>query len=193
MEYLKSIFDLTKLPSKFFVLFSVISGFILFGENELLEKIKLLKLKENFGIYVGLVFLLSTGIVLINIIIWLFSEIKGQINKFKFKKHCIEIINNLDIQEKSILREFFLIRQTSIDMPIDDAVISGLLDKGILKINKQFGGSFIMTGMTAPVSINKIIEKYITFDKIDLPTVKSKENEEFLKNNRPTWLNKRFF
>jgi hypothetical protein len=50
-----------------------------------------------------------------------------------------------------------------------------------------------MTGMTAPVSINKIIEKYITFDKIDLPTVKSKENEEFLKNNRPTWLNKRFF
>ncbi len=66
MEYLKSIFDLTKVPSKFFVLFSIISAFILFGENELLEKIQLLKLKVDFGIYVGLVFLLSTGIVLIN-------------------------------------------------------------------------------------------------------------------------------
>ena len=175
MEFLKSIFDLTKLPSRFFVLFSVISGFILFGENELLEKIKLLKLKDDFGIYVGLVFLLSTGIVLINIIIWIFSEIKRQINKFKLKKHCVEIINNLDFQEKSVLREFFLNNQSSIDMPIDDAVISGLLNKGILKINKQFGGSFIMTGMTAPVSINKIVEKYINFDKINFPTEKQKK------------------
>ena len=38
MEYLKSVF---------FVLLSVVLVFILLGENELLEKIKLLKLKDN--------------------------------------------------------------------------------------------------------------------------------------------------
>ena len=57
MENLKALFDLTKLPAKFFFLFAVLSGFILFADSNILKKIHLEKLNESYGWIVGLVFI----------------------------------------------------------------------------------------------------------------------------------------
>jgi hypothetical protein len=49
-KYLKAIFDLTKLPTKFFFLLSAVSGFMLFVNQEFLnEKIFLDNAKEKYG------------------------------------------------------------------------------------------------------------------------------------------------
>ena len=63
MENLKALFDLTKLPAKFFFLFAVLSGFVLFADDAILKKIHLEKLNVDYGRIVGLVFISSAGII----------------------------------------------------------------------------------------------------------------------------------
>jgi hypothetical protein len=55
---IKAIFDLKKLPTKFFLIFSVVSGFILFSNKTLLAKLNLEKIDEDYGSLIGLIFLI---------------------------------------------------------------------------------------------------------------------------------------
>lgn len=190
-KYLKAIFDLTKLPTKFFFLLSVVSGFILFVDQSFLnEKLFLDNAKEKYGWILRIVFILSTGLVLVNFVIWIFKSIQRKILLKKWKKKFTERVKNLDRFEKSILREFILIGQKSIDMPIDNSSVSGLLDKGILVMNRQFGNSSIMHGMKTSLSINESVMEILEFKDIDLSDPPTEEEIEFAKSNRPEWTNK---
>lgn len=190
MENIKALFDLTKLPAKFFFLFAVISGFILFAADEILETIQLTILKEKYGWIVGLVFVLSAGLVIVNLVIWLYNYLDRKIRLKKIKKEFGESVKSLDQHEKAVIREFVINGQSSIEMPIDDPVITGLLQKNILKINKQFGNSFIMSGRFAPVSLNKYAEKVMESKDIDLSEKPTEDEIEFASNNRPKWTDK---
>jgi len=190
LENIKALFDLTKLPAKFFFLFAVISGFILFAADEILETIQLTILKEKYGWIVGLVFVLSAGLVIVNLVIWLYNYLDRKIRLKKIKKEFGESVKSLDQHEKAVIREFVINGQSSIEMPIDDPVITGLLQKNILKINKQFGNSFIMSGRFAPVSLNKYAEKVMESKDIDLSEKPTEDEIEFASNNRPKWTDK---
>lgn len=168
MEHLKTLFDFSKLPTKFFLLFAVASGFILFAKPHWLSIIEVTSLKDEYGQYIGLTFIISTGLVVINFLIWVQKYFSKKINVFKFKREYSENIKTLDPQEKAVIREFFINEQSSIEMPIDDPVVNGLINKNILKINKQFGNSFIMNGMNASTSLMKRAEKLLKLTDIDL-------------------------
>tara|TARA_B100000378_G_scaffold203686_1_gene167075 strand:+ start:1040 stop:1624 length:585 start_codon:yes stop_codon:yes gene_type:complete len=190
-KYFKAIFDLTKLPTKFFFLLSVVSGFILFVDQSFLnEKLFLDNAKEKYGWILGIIFILSTGLVLVNFVIWIFKSIQRKILLKKWKKKFTERVKNLDRFEKSILREFILIGQKSIDMPIDNSSVSGLLDKGILVMNRQFGNNSIMHGMKTSLSINESVMEILELKDIDLSDPPTEKEIEFAKNNRPEWTKK---
>ena len=190
MEHLKNLFDLTKLPAKFFFLFAVLSSFILFADNTILEKIHLDKLNETYGWIVGLVFIASSGIVVVNFIIWLFKYIRTQFKIQKFKKIFKERLKNLDLHEQSVIREFLIDQQTSIEMPIDDPVVSGLLKKRVLVINKQLGNAFMMTGSYTSVSINEHAEKYLNSTDLGLSEKPTEDEIYEVNKHRPKWVNK---
>ena len=67
MDLFKGLFDLSKLPAKFFVLFALVTGFILFANELLLEKIQLDSIKNTYGPIIGLVFAISAGLTLLNV------------------------------------------------------------------------------------------------------------------------------
>lgn len=190
MEHLKNLFDLTKLPAKFFFLFAVLSGFILFADNSLLEKIHLDKLNENYGWIVGLVFIVSSGLVIVNFTIWLFKYIRAQFKIRKIKNGFKERLKTLDLHEQAVIREFLINQQTSIEMPIDDPVVSGLLKKRILVINKQLGNTFLMTGSYTSVSINEYAEKYLNLSDVGLSEKPTEDEIIELGRNRPKWVDK---
>lgn len=73
---------------------------------------------------------------------------------------------------------------------IDEPVVNGLISKSILKINKQFGNSFIMSGMNASVSLMKRAEKLLKLSDIDLNENPTEDEIELIKNNRPSWTDK---
>ncbi|MDN3674345.1 super-infection exclusion protein B [Flavobacterium branchiarum] len=191
MENFKALFDLTKLPAKFFFLFAVLSGFILFADQTLLKRIHLEKMNENYGWIIGLVFISTSGLMVVNLTIWMFNKITYKIKFFKLKKEYIDSLRNLDYHEKSVLREFLINQKTSLDVPIDDPTISGLIRKKILFINKQFGNAFILNGMDASVSLSKFVDKNLKASDIDISDNPTEEEINFIKSNRPSWSEKR--
>lgn len=192
-KYLKAIFDLTKLPTKFFFLLSSVSGFALFVDQKFLnEKLFLDNVKEKYGSILGIIFILATGLVIVNFVIWIFKTIQRKFLIKKWKKKFAERVKNFDRFEKSILREFILNGQKSVEMPIDNPSVSGLLDKNILVMNRQFGNSSIMTGLKTSLSINESVMEILESRDIDLSDPPTKQEIEFAKNNRPEWT-KRYF
>lgn len=138
MGNLKALFDLTKLPAKFFFLFAVLSGFVLFADSSILKRVHLEKLNESYGWIVGLVFISTTGLVFVNFIIRAFKTISYKFKFFKVKKEYISRLRNLDVHEKAVLREFIINQKSSIEVPIDNPTITGLIRKKVLLINQQF-------------------------------------------------------
>ena len=187
---IKAIFDLKKLPTKFFIVFSVVSGFILFSDESLLTRLDLSKIDEKYGTFIGLVFLLSTGLVIVNLIIWINKKLYFEYRFSKSKRELANSLKMLDPHEKSVIREFSIRQQSSVSMPIDDPVITGLIDKGILKFNKQFGDSMITSMGKAPVSLGKYAEKLITLGDIDLKKNLSELEKEEILNKRPNWVSR---
>lgn len=190
-KYLKAIFDLTKLPTKFFFLLSAVSGFALFIDQKFLnEKLFLDNVKEKYGSILGIIFILATGLVIVNFVIWIFNTIQRKLLIKKWKKKFAERVKNFDRFEKSIMREFILNGQKSVEMPIDNPSVSGLLDKNILVMNRQFGNSSIMTGLKTSLSINESVMEILELKDIDLSEPPTKKEIEFAKNNRPEWINR---
>ncbi len=92
-----------------------------------------------------------------------------------------------------VLREFFLTGQSSIEMPIDDPTVTGLISKRLICINNQLGNSFIMKGSFTSVSINRYVKKHLTDQSINLPRrttdeIENEKNLSYLKANRPKWI-----
>ena len=75
-------------------------------------------------------------------------------------------------------------------MPIDNSSVSGLLDKGILVMNRQFGNNSIMHGMKTSLSINESVMEILELKDIDLSDPPTEKEIEFAKNNRPEWTKK---
>ncbi|KKM01541.1 hypothetical protein LCGC14_1793370, partial [marine sediment metagenome] len=49
MDLFKGLFDLSKLPAKFFVLFAFVTGLILFANEITLEKLQLDSIRNTYG------------------------------------------------------------------------------------------------------------------------------------------------
>ncbi len=189
-DVIKSFFDITKLPSKFFLVFSFVSGFFIFADDKLIRKLKLEKFDE-FAQYIGAIFLFSTVLVIINLLIWFFHFILIKIHIIKLKKDFCFKLKRLDSYEQAVLREFYITQKNSLKMPIDDPVVAGLLNKNILTYNQQFGGSVISSGgFDFILSITPIAQKCLTFEDINLSNEETEENINFLKNNRPAWVHR---
>lgn len=190
MDYIKSLFDFTKLPTKILFVFFLITGFIIFS-NDKYTKIFAFEKIETYKPLISIVFLISFSILIINFIIYISNLIYQKIRTNKLKKQYLKKINDLDDYEKAILREFYIQGKNSLKMPINDETIAGLLSKKILIYNSQLGNRAMATGFDFSLSINPLIEERSTNKNIDFPeNTNSKESLEFLKNNRPDWIHR---
>ena len=135
-------------------------------------------------------FIFSAGLVAINFLIWVEKFVSKEIRAYKFKKKYSENLKMLDPQEKAVIREFFIRKQNSIEMPIDDPVVNGLISKNILGINKQFGNSFILSGMNTSVSLRDRAKKLLKLSDINLNENLSEDEIELIKSNRPSGVDK---
>ena len=186
-EFLKKLFEIDKTPTKVLLLFSVITGGLLFLPANFLEQLKLQKLEEQYGHIFGLVFLLTTGMIVINICIWIITTISNRKGKSRFRNSIQNSLENLDEQEKATLREFAIKGQNTIQLPIDDAVVSGLMRKGILRQVSSLGRPHLLGGLLFPMEISKIAADNLTLEHLDLSKEPSDELRDRVLNSRPKW------
>ncbi|AEW87291.1 hypothetical protein FCOL_12460 [Flavobacterium columnare ATCC 49512] len=186
-NFFTKLLDFNKIPTKLFVLISLVSGSLLFLPNSILENLKLSKFETDYGKYFGIAFLFSTGILIMNFIIWLTKKVLLFFLKIKYDKKLESELNDLDRSEKAVLREFYINNQSSIKLPLDDATVKNLLNKRILiRISEM--GEFTIGGMLFPMKINDKIKNKINKDVLGIPNLKNdNELRNFIVNSRPDW------
>ncbi|MDA8402619.1 MAG: super-infection exclusion protein B [Desulfobacteraceae bacterium] len=77
-------------------------------------------------------------------------------------------IKHLDADEKSVLREFFLQKANTLEMPVEDSVVSGLIRKGILETTRD-QGQYSICGLLLPVALSSAAGKRIQPRTVGLP------------------------
>lgn len=189
MEWISKVIEAAKLPTKFIVVIFLVSSALLFLSEEALTSLKLADFAKKFGLYIGITSLTSGALLTIEFISYMWNRITNGVSSRKFKKSSLERLEKLDPSEKSVLREFYLQGQNSLKLPMDHPVVAGLINAGVLRLIGQHG-RMSTAGMLFSMKISGFVRENLTYDLLDLPSGKpSHEEIEFLKNNRPPFMN----
>jgi len=188
MDWIKSLFDINKIPPRIIILVGVISALLLFIPNDLLNQLSLKEFKIYFSKYIGIIFISSLAFIIIIVITWIIDYINDQRLQIKLKKLIKDSINSLDPQEKTVLREFYIQHQNTLKMPLDNSTVSGLINKRIIYQVGQYGKTSLI-GMLFNFSITETARELLTYEILELPINKPTENEiTKLRNKRPKWM-----
>ncbi|GAB3834608.1 superinfection exclusion B family protein [Pontibacter rugosus] len=166
---------------------ALLSGFLLFATEAAIQSLKLQGFIDKYGSYFGIAFLFSTGLTVMNFFMWLIGQGNHYRQERKFKGEIRGIISGLGPIEKSVLREFFLYNQSTLTMPIDDAVVAGLINQGLLVQASSLGRHRIPYGMFFPVSINRDVKPLIKRESLGYPSKPTNEEMNKLLELRPYW------
>ena len=187
MEWFSKLFEIDKLPFKVVFLAAVISGFVAFSPEAWLQRLQLDGFKEAYGTFVGITFLASFGLASTNVLIFLFNEIRNAYLKMKWKAKLIEKLESLDHSEQAVLREFYIQKKYTIEIPINDSSVVGLINKGIVHVEGKYG-EHALSGMLFPCAIDEEVRKRITNRMIGIPDEKPDQNEiNRLRDSRPAF------
>lgn len=157
-KYFTAIFDLTKLPSLLCLVIAFTGTFFFyFPEYVVIEIDK----KSDVYIYGYITYIVSVPIVLISIVKFIFKKISFEIRYASAKKEIRNTILSLNEFEKSVLREFYLIAQHTIEMPFNDPTVVGLLEKKILYNTSPYGGAMFLNGQLTTFQLNTYARKFI--------------------------------
>jgi hypothetical protein len=93
----------------------------------------------------------------------------------------------LDEDEKAVLREFVLQEKNSIELPVEDKTVAGLIRKDILEpIGSK--GEYSVRGMMLPAMITPSAKKCLKLKMLGMPPVLNDETRKALINSRPKFI-----
>lgn len=189
MEWISKVIEAAKLPTKFIVVIFLVSSALLFLSEDTLSSLKLDDFAKKFGLYIGITSLASGALLTIEFVSYIWNRIANEVSSRKFKKSSLERLDKLDSSEKSVLREFYLQGQNTLKLPMDHPVVAGLINVGVLRLIGQHG-RMSTAGMLFSMKISDFVRENLTYELLDLPSGElSHEEIEFLKKNRPSFMN----
>lgn len=176
--------DIGKIPTKVVIFLFLSSTSLLFAPEAIIQRLRLQKVLDDYGMWVGVICLLSGVFLLINFGAWAIKKRSESKKKAERMSKSIAHIDNLDYGERAVLREYFLHAQETLPLPIDDAVVAGLIAKSILHQVGAFGErSFV--GCVFPIALSDHIVPFLTPDKVGLTDPIRMEDREWIEENRP--------
>lgn len=147
---------LGKIPFFIFLALSLLTTILLFSSNTFLNQLGLLDISDNYKSYLGITFLLSSIIVVIKSIDYLFvSIIKEYIDDYKSLKNIKQLLENCSADEKEYLKKYIEEDKSTFYFPISDGIANGLKLKGILFVSSNIGTH----GATFPFNIQPHVKK----------------------------------
>ena len=152
---------------------------------------------DPYGVIIGLVFLVSTGLVIVNFVSWFISWFQTQRRIRKRKESIRTEVNRLDDAERAVLREFFRGKQSTIPLPLDHPVVAGLIARGIIIQVGRFGWRSA-EGMMFSFRVSEAASEFITprvlglekhlIDESDGNWTLNEEGIQWISENRPRFV-----
>jgi hypothetical protein len=187
MEWLSKLFDITKLPSKFFAWIALLAGCSLFLPARILALLQIDKLPTDYKPFIGAAFLASSAFLLINIAIWVWSKVVGWFRKRGDLAKMVLTLTELDSNEKAVLREFFIQGANVIELPIDHPTVTGLTRKGIVTYAGQ-NGYRGLAGSVFPCQLTSHAKRLITIDLLGLSMTPTEADIKAIREARPNYI-----
>lgn len=192
MDWLNRITDVFKLPTRYVALLSLVSGAMLFSPQSILDKLHLSSIPSPYGAIVGIVFLVSTGVVIVNTSTAIASALRRRGALARRQSKVAEALGNLDPIEQAILREFILGGCSTLKIPMDNPAVVGLTTAGILERTGVYG-NFSLDGMMFPFRITSIARDLITPEVLGLAefTIPTENGKMTLTQEGFEWVDER--
>jgi hypothetical protein len=104
----------------------------------------------------------------------------------KINESILKDINYLNFHEKALLREFYINVKSTLDLPINDDTVTGLINKHIIYQASNTGFTYIH-GAYFPFSITKFASEKLTLQMLDLPNNPTEQEKFKILAERPNW------
>jgi len=138
-ELVKPLVDVLKLAPRYLVAIALIAGALIFLPAEALAMLGLQTFSVEHRTWIGLALLISSGICLVSVALWLYESVRGALNRRSIRKFIIEKLNRLTEDEKQILRYYFAKGTRSNTLKVDDGVVQELVMCRIIYRSTQVG------------------------------------------------------
>ena len=176
MAILDSILSALKLPVRIIVGIALFAGLLLILPQQLVVIFRLRPFIDQFGTYIGIAFLAAASLLVTNILYLVGKWIKGKLQKRNTEEKLTarksqvqkKILFQLDSHEKAILREFIIQGKNTIKLPMDNSVVAGLIQSGVIRMVGQFAQPTIY-GLMASFSLSEYAIGVLQPECLDLP------------------------
>lgn len=185
-KFLDKLFDIKKIPTKLLFVIWLSSGLILFVPQNFLTKLNLADFLKDYGKYIGIAFLVSSAFLLVILINYLGKLITRKRLTKKIRSSILKDIKYLDMHEKALLREFYINNKQTLQMPLDNETVVGLLNKHIIYQASSTGFTYLH-GIYFTFSMTEIVSDNLTPELIDLPQNPTEEDKRRIISQRPNW------
>ena len=129
--------EIVTLPIRFIVIVAIATGFLLFLPSEAMESLRLKAFVDQYGLYVGIAFLVSTVWIFVAIITNLWNPVAAIVKQkyvsYQTGKQIKNSISAFDPSELAVLREFIRRKENTIQLPVDDPVVAGLVKQDVIE------------------------------------------------------------
>jgi hypothetical protein len=168
MEWLSKLTELHKVPTRYVGVLAIVTGAILFSPVWFLDRLHLSTIPSPYGGAIGVVFLATSGLVVINLIGLIFDSSKLRGRSKRRQSLTKKAMSQLDPAEQAILREFMLTGLSTLKIPMDDPSVAGLSSKGILELTGRYGDYSSDGGMMFPFSLSTTAKELLTPELLGL-------------------------
>ena len=101
---MRNIVDFLKLPPRILGALSVASGLLLFLPNAIIEKLYMTSFRDKYGFAIGIVFVVSTSILVVFLVVIIAKKIKDKYYNKRLKKARIAYLKRIDGNKVELIR-----------------------------------------------------------------------------------------
>ena len=121
-----------KLPTKIMCSICISTGLILFLPDNIIQMLYVTKFRNNYGFTIGIVFIISLSILLINFLISMYNVIRKKYSDITKRKNMHKTLLKLSGYQKKIVYELYIKDNHTIFLSIQDGSINELVALNIL-------------------------------------------------------------
>ena len=136
---LSKLVDWIKLSPKYLLPISFVCGYLLFTGEVFLEKFGLKEFVDNSRPWIGIIFLMATSLVVVDVFYRIANWLKLNYTRIKKQKSRLDRLLNLTPEEKDIFLGYLVPNTRTQFFPINDGVVTGLEAEGLIFKSSNVG------------------------------------------------------
>jgi len=187
MRWISEALGALKLPPKVIGGIAIAAGALVLAPHSWIQTFGLDGFMRMARPYVSLLLIVASSILLVELVVYLKAHVANALRRRKAMAKLIEHMESLDPAERIVLREFFIQGQSTVRLPMDQPVVAGLIQKGIIYRVGALGERTV-GGMTFSFRIRDEALRLLNIDQLGLPVNPTEEDKRRIIAERPPYM-----